>query len=453
MLSISPYLCKQSIDIMQLPYDSGLVRLVIRIYLAYITLPLVTLIGQKCYVLHNKLTLLNHHRISVTTLSGWLRGLDLLLIPLRIRRLPIFSFFCLMIIGSILAHLADLAMTVVVKTIYIHEECDFTAGLVLSATNVWKDPPGDCAPAHVVSQAIQTSLNNGGCDGIYAKANSDPLFQASYSSDRIGGWECIDVLADQTFAAGLSVDEVGQQLYSLSLGYDEWQRDYTVLSDGTFNQLVVWSSSVSDDTQEPFAVKASFQTDLRVLTMKSYNCSLTGSLPLEIASSISSRSTLDSWKSGLLGTMYYGANTPLQTNAIGRLAWYLDSMIMVAGGGNNLLSLPPVSAPTQGCRLQGTNLPLSIIVLTAGCTLLLTVVVVSYMVLWILLRQHKQRYMVQDLPDSIVGWMSQASSEAKGGMERVRSAELNEWDLVATVHGLRVEKTVEESSQRMLWRT
>ena len=247
-------------------------------------------------------------------------------------------------------------------TTAIHAEnlpasCAFGAGMVLntSGADAFGMPPWNGRAAFVAGNAQITSELNGCEMGIYSKVNSDINF-CSAQSDILGTWECQTNGEDITYDFGVEEEEVLDDLYKKDLLYGPLWSPYSTNNGDpeTWTHLVVWSSSESDDSNAVFSIKASVdttaqETDNKV--MHSMTCtmnapgnadrSLTHSrdfcanVPIEaedIAKGIPSVSTLHLWAPLYQGYMYYGMATTAVDDPETVLAWYLNVIIMVAGG-------------------------------------------------------------------------------------------------------------------------
>lgn len=131
-----------------------------------------------------------------------------------------------------------------------------------------------------------------------------------------------------------------------------------------------------------------------------------------INSGIPSVNTLASWAPMFQGYMYNGMGTTAIAEPEVWLAWYLNTMIMVAGGSDSLLSSAPSSSPTQGCVLQATIVPDWLIVLLFVTILACVLLSLLALALAVRLHYHRDRRLGANAPVDVWTWIAQAISEA-----------------------------------------
>jgi hypothetical protein len=105
------------------------------------------------------------------------------------------------------------------------------------------------------------------------------------------------------------------------------------------------------------------------------------------------------------GPMYYGTGTPVVQDPEQELAMLLNTMVMVYGGNNMLLSVPaPNADQTQGCIVSATHIPLvveALVLIIAALLVILTVLLASYALrLWA--KDRVLKVATNDLPDTVV---------------------------------------------------
>lgn len=108
---------------------------------------------------------------------------------------------------------------------------------------------------------------------------------------------------------------------------------------------------------------------------------------------------------------------------------YLNSIVMVAGGKDYLLSTPTDEGggATQGCQEQKTFIPFEILIMLGLATMGLLTVSMSLLVLCILdRREFIGEKITQQMPNDLVGWMVQAVQEHRGE-GGVASREIKNW--------------------------
>ncbi|KAE9362942.1 hypothetical protein N431DRAFT_489904 [Stipitochalara longipes BDJ] len=422
--------------------DPGLFRIVLRVYFIS-TLFLLGAIGRQCCKLAAKVDLLQGQTVSINRMTGWLQARDVAIVLWKLRRLPGGAWLGLMmIITSILTLTADLAVTGLVKPVNLPDLCPFTDGLILdwsSDVETFYAPPPNGYPALIAAnvQAYSGQWNSTiphpyEClVGIYRKVpwDGDPSFCGN-EQDVLGAWACTDADRDYNFSPDESPSEISEWLYTNGLQYYS-NASFTDYGDGLGNtaHLAIWSSSaLSDSTLAPFDVMVSVDLNgdkLGQKTMKTYQCQVTGEVDSinRILSQMKSVTTLDQWVDGLEGILYMGANTDISTYAQGNLERYLNSMTMVQGGSNTILSNYTVDGDHRyyGCVSEMTTLSAGIIALVVFAGLILLITTVYWLILLGFVGKHalfkkirgdKSRKNIKPVPDSTLSWILQAAREA-----------------------------------------
>jgi len=133
--------------------------------------------------------------------------------------------------------------------------------------------------------------------------------------------------------------------------------------------------------------------------------------------------------------MYYGTGTPAVDDPGAELAMLLNTMVMVYGGNNMLLSVPaPDADQTQGCIVMAAHVPLAVEILVffvAGFAVGLILLLIVYaLILWT--KESVLREAVGRLPDTVVAWAALAAKEHRISKQgtfagRVRQRELKDW--------------------------
>jgi len=422
--------------------DPGLFRIALRVYFIS-ALFLLGTIGRQCCKLAAKVDLLQGQTVSINRMTGWLQARDVTIVLWKLRRLPGGVWLGLMmIITSILTLTADLAVTGLVKPVNLPALCPFTSGLVLDwSTDVetFSAPPPNGYPALVAANAqVYSGQWNSTLPypyeclvGIYRKipVDGDPYFCGN-EQDVLGGWECTDVNKDYNFSPDQSPIEIGDWLYTNGLQYypNASSVDYGDRLGNTAH-LAIWSSSaLSDETLEPFDVMVSVDLNgdkMGQKTMKTYKCQVTGEVDSinRILSQMESVSTLDQWVDGLEGILYMGANTEISKYAQGNLEQYLNSLTMVQGGSNSILSNYTVDGDHRfyGCVTEMTTLSAAIIALVVFAGLILLITTAYWFILLGSIGRHAlfrriradgSRKNIKPVPDSTLSWILQAAREA-----------------------------------------
>ncbi|TKA67864.1 hypothetical protein B0A55_08407 [Friedmanniomyces simplex] len=404
---------------MHFNYSSTLVRLVIHIILT-VNFALLNLVGGiakdrwlKLKVLHGR------RRIVVSEAYGWLSGSNVLgpFQPFwRVPRSIVTTWW------SAMAALAFLAvgttwLTSTVREVHPEGLCTFQQGLVISTTvpDSFSVPPNNGKPTLVAGEAQRTSLTNGCPMGIIWKVDQNPWLCANVD-DILGTWVCTQTGNDVPFDQGTLQDDVVSQLYEQGLLYSvagtSWAS--TTNGDGLWNHLVVWGSSASDGDNTTFDVQVVVDTTASqsgTQFMRPFHCSMNAPAAVPIVSQIPSVSALAKWASVLQGYMYSGARTPIVDDPEDTLAWYLNTMVMVAGGSDSLLSSAPPGSPNRGCLITQTYVSTVLIILLLASVAAMVIMALLALYFAIRVSTHPHSSHVKNLPSDIWGWMVYAIME------------------------------------------
>ena len=422
--------------------DASYLRIVLRVYFISALFVLGTL-GRQCCKLATKVDLLQGETVSINRMTGWLQARDVAVVVWKLRRLPGGVWLGLMMIASsILTLTADLAVTGLVKPVMLPDLCPFTEGLVLD----WSDnaesfyaPPPNGYPALIAANVqVYSDQWNSAIPheyqclvGIYKKVpwDGDQYFCGS-EQDVLGGWECTDLLKDYDFSPDQSPSDIRESLYTNGLQYYS-NASYTDYGDSLGNtaHLAIWSSSaLSDRVLEPFDVLVSVDLTGHKMdqkTMKTYQCTVTGQVDNinRILSQMKSVTTLNQWADGLERILYMGADTTISKYAKGNMEQYLNSLTMVQGGSNTILTNYTVDGDHRyyGCIREWTTLNPAIIALVMFASAILVITIVYWLVLlgfigkYALSKKTKGdggRKNIKPVPDSTLSWILQAAREA-----------------------------------------
>ena len=468
-----------------LAIESSYVRIGFRIYFT-IGFILTGFLANISLARRNRRIVANGSQVPLTAMTGWLSNVPLLTAIWSLRRLPGGVWLgSLMIVCTTLSYLSDLAVSGLVRTVTVAGRCPFGKGLVVASsladlpgvTPLWNVPPNNGAPYFVSAQAQITSAANGGLVGIYWKANRDLSFRAD-TVDVGGQWNCTDVNDDIDYYPTASPNAIAEDLFNR--GYLYHLEPAWVLSDygnGTFAHFIILDSSASPyETGVVFDVKASIDLtgdaeDNKV--MKSFHCTMNGSGVEWVLLNLNSTQTLNKWTLPLQGNMYDGSGTGANNDTGLILEEYLNTMVMVAGGDNYLLSTPNATGngggDTQGCLVQRTSIPVEIIILFVLVTIFVLAMVLDLVILallsippnqsWQRLNGEFLRKVRRETPNDLVGWMSQAVRE-RGGWDdtgKIEGKSLKLWVFGRRQHGARLgvellghQRT--PPSRRSLWR-
>jgi hypothetical protein len=345
-----------------------------------------------------------------------------------------------MVLVFALSKLSDLFTTALVQQVEVQSRCLFGHGLILNSTghNTFGITPFNGMPYLVAHNAQYYSLNNTCYIGIYNKVNRATNF-CPEAQDILGSWECNTSDSSIEYAAGASIDDINHDLYNRGLLYDHIMSAETTLGQ-RFTHLVLWSNSADTDVAGTiWNVLASVQTNASPLDeneiMLPLSCSMSAPAAEKIAANMASRSTMSEWSLIFQGLMYDGSDTPIVTDPATELAMLLNTIIMVQGGNNVIISAPPLDEDqTQGCIAPATEVPSvveALVLIATGLFILLTVVYLVYA--WKLHNMEAEiRGATKHLPDGVVGWVVQAAKEHQIGKDedfqcRIRKRELESW--------------------------
>ncbi|KAL9096560.1 MAG: hypothetical protein Q9165_001047 [Trypethelium subeluteriae] len=357
--------------------------------------------------------------VPLPLMSNWLSSFDSILAFKTLRTPPGGWLGILMVIAYLLNLGADFA-SAFIQSIPVHDRCQFGTGLVLSDTSMAL-VPWNGAPYAVATSAQSRSLTNGGLKGVYAKINRDPRFSAD-AADILGAWSCTMNPLQLQYSYSVSSADIVNDLVQQELLYSTPVYVASGLDDANKSHLVALDTSAGEETGASFNVRVSVDVTAQAnetKQMQSYECILDDSSGWlqDVQQGISSLITLQDWKQIFQGSLYNGTDTPASPACGDILEGILNSMTMVAGGGNYLLNTT-MSSETQGCITMRTWILWELLVL-AGAVILLTIFLAFY---WIgmllrmkLLSKRMDRmdvnWVTRYTPGDIFEWMAQAVRE------------------------------------------
>ena len=416
-------------------------------------LALIGLIGSQCCKCAAKLDILHGRTVNLHRMTGWLRPSDIATCIWKLRRLPGgLGLGIMMVIVSILTLFADLAVNILVTQSPQQGICDFQFGLVINWTDeAFVQPPANSYPAQIALNAQFYSydnnelLDNPDCQtGIFRKipwAGNVTFCANEY--DVMGTWHCRPYGSNYSFGSDADVDSIGDFLYNHGLQYRNWSTsEYTQNDTGVElpAHLVVWSSSDEGDaSNSSFSVLASVDlngTYMGTKIMETYQCNVISNSPNEddlnhieeILKTIPGNDTLYEWAPKLETILYMGDGTNVNDNADLRIAFLLNALTMVQGGSNSVLNYPLENDyPGFGCILNQTKVSPVILALIAFTGFCLLTITFYWFTLLFRLGRHalpsflrgKNSHIIKPVPDSILGWMLQASRENVLGSQTV----------------------------------
>ena len=419
---------------MLLDHDPRWVRLVLRIYfnVAFVFLAIV---GNQCVYYSAKLQILAKQSVNVTRMTSWLRSLDPIKFLFQTGRLPAGWLGGLMIICAALSFVSDITVSTLVRGVQLPARCSFGTGLVSPTSQTLAKIPVNGRPYTVTSNAQLSSVANGGPIGIYWKVNEDRDFQAQ-PEDLAGTWVCDDLDQVQIYQYGTSRANIVNDLIAKGLLFNTSPFSESSAGNGSFNHLVILTSSQVDGALRPFDVRASVQLDAfygDVKTMKSFECKMNAPAMEWVLANASSQSTLSEWSLTFQGNMYNGTGTTATPDVNVRLEWILNSMVMIGAGGNYLLSTAPPGS-TQGCLAERTLIPNAMLAVFGIVTLLIITLPLYLASLFFrcLSFSSLDRSSVRATPNSLVDWMVQAIRASVGrngsSSKEIKAKQLKLWE-------------------------
>jgi len=424
-----------------LAIQSSYVRIAFRVYFT-VGFIVTGFLANVSLARRNRRKIANGNQVPLTAMTGWLSNASLLTAICSLRRFPGGAWLgTLMLMCTILSYLSDLAVSGLVRTVTVGARCPFGTGLVVASSLAgipdvsifWQSPPSNGAPYVVVQQAQLTSAANGGMVGVYWKANRDLTFRAD-TLDVAGQWNCTDVDDDIYYYPTASLTSIAADLFQRGYLYRPIPPGsaYTNYGNQTTSHLILLDSSAPlYETGVTFDVRASIDMtggagDSKL--MKSFHCTMNGSAVEWVLLNLNSSATLRNWCGSLPANVYDGTGTGAKNDTGLLLEEFLNSIVMVAGGNNYLLSTPSATGNgggnTQGCLAQRTSIPVEIIILFALVTIFVLGMLLDLVILAILsippnpafqrLNSEFLRKVKRETPNDLVGWMSQAARERGG---------------------------------------
>jgi hypothetical protein len=446
---------------MYVDWNGQWLRLVLRAYFIIATL-LIGLTGDQCRKAWNKLTLAKRRPVPIHYTTGWITGFTLFLSFLDLRRIPAGAVMgILMLLMTLLAPAADLAVSGLVVNVIVQSRCDFGQGMLVNANGPGSGidgPPWNGLPARVAANAQTTSLQNGGLQGIYIKVNSDPTFSAQ-GEDLIAGWTCSVFGQDLQFNSGSSEPDMVSSL--IEQGY-QYNSPASVSQGQAFNNehLVVWSASA---TLAPFNVLASVDLNGQStddFEIRTWGCSIQGDAAGGLLSAMETNWTLNDWVQVFQGGCYDGSGTPARTDVDTWLEQLLNTMLMVLGGDNYLLSSPDSSSNTQGCVVTKTDVPIPIFVLVGVFAFILIAITACWLVALARIASAKRSNRLElnsaldMLPNGLTTWMLAATRESampsRNDFVATKASALKEWNLDLVQSMVRVSGPGQNSEEEGL---
>jgi hypothetical protein len=227
-----------------------------------------------------------------------------------------------------------------------------------------------------------------------------------------------------------------------NLLYTNFSASYTEFG-SYYGHFVIWGNSAPLGVPgTSWDVRTAIQTNASpydTVTMLPLSCSMSAP-DAEIAlQSMQPWATMQVWRLTFQGLMYYGTGTPVVVDPEAELTMLLNTMVMVQGGNNILLSVAALGEDrTQGCIAPATNILFveeGLVLIVAGCAFgLLPLLIVYALLLW-----SKDRLMkdaTEHFPDNIVGGAALAAKEHQISKEQNYSGRIRQRELKYCVVGL-----------------
>lgn len=296
-------------------------------------------------------------------------GFELFTASWGLRRLAGGSFsFSALLLLFLLGKTTDILTNYLVVGHTIHARCPFDRGLVFNDLEPNRFSQWNGRPLLFLQNAQLFAVNNSCEYGIYKQVNSVTSFCPD-GTDIIGSWKCDYTARSIQFAAGTPNVTIVNALYERGALYEIHpfeQSTTTNLFGSSFNHLVAWSTSASEDSDGTdwdvlAAVQTNWQKDEPV-QMDTLKCTLDAPGARNTHQKMASVYDLRHWVATLQGLMYYGTNTPVVNNVTDEFAMLLNTMVMISGGNNYLLAKPLAGGDqTQGCIKVVAYVPLVMI--------------------------------------------------------------------------------------------
>jgi hypothetical protein len=424
--------------------ESGHLRLGLRVYFTALFF-LLGLIGDQCCNLRVKLRLLQRYSVDIPLMTGWLNGFSAATTWITQRRSPAGWLGLVMIVAQLLNFAADLLVSGLVQTINIESRCAFGTGIVIPLEPVaWRSIPDLNQPAtNLVTQAQITSQSNGGLAGIFWKVNADPNFRAD-PQDVVGYWVCDIVNNDIVYPTNISLtsQDVFEDLMAKGFLYQGSSLASGTTPGSGWNNLVAWGSSVEDEVQQLWDVRASVditvnESDYNPHAIRNFHCSLNASSIEWIINQMDGQSSLLQWVFALRGSIETGNTTSIGS----KIVTMLETMTQIGWGGKISVNDTSQADPTIGCLAPRAAIPIPVFLLLVAVTIGLLCMLSYWTTLLFLVHSKSstvsKRYakcVKETTPNGLLGWMAQAVREhGVGGT--VEAKDVKQWKVYLNDYG------------------
>jgi hypothetical protein len=319
----------------------------------------------------------------------------------------------------VLSALSDFAVSAQVKSVNVPGKCAFGSGFIVPTTpqSYNSTPNNQDWMYNTISQALLTSVRNGGKKGILRKVNGDLKFRAN-DFDIIGGWTCeADGKPSLNFTVGTDPNEIEDTLLAMGRISRPYWGCWVNLYNGTSAQQLFWSTTVDNSGNTNGGMRFTVNTAQSAqdpLSMVGSVCRMNASSVQWVFSRIDIYKLEQDWCLRTAGDIYDPTSSASPEDIVERV---LDSMIMTTYGA--FMSVPD---STQGCLITMTRIPWLV------CALLLIVtimfVVLAALCVWMygyIFSRRKNladpnRWVIENMPHGLDGWMEHAIRNSEHGM-------------------------------------
>lgn len=462
--------------------DGG-VRVVFKAYFI-ILLFLIAVVGNYCCQLNARFRLLRGRRVPLTSTVGWIQGPAFLTTFWFLRSIPGGKLGLLMLLTTILDLVGEFGVAKTVRTVPRLSTKYHPSGMILSSSTTTSSPNINWEAYRWASQAQVNSYRNGHDSGlgeshygIYKMITNDTHFMA-HNADEIGYWSCTrttnksityDLAWKPAGADEIWDNDIWNDLYDKNLlyasGYYNLAQSNVSVTDpdlgyatGPSTHTVILTAS-NYTIGELFEIKAAIDTndidDKGSKQMDTFHCILRAKdaalTVQEIAKVIDIDSTLSDWCQPMVGAMFPGLHEPksysLQELEY-TLQWYLNSMIMVAGGSESVTT-PNQSGYETGNLIFATVIPFWIIAVCILVFLLWSFLVAFVASKWLAIKGLGLIYdkmeagmnkigaqeINENTPIGLLDWMTHAAYESRDVDHIPEYKDLKSWILSTTWHG------------------
>ena len=238
---------------------------------------------------------------------------------------------------------------------------------------------------------------------------------------------------DEQWPPSTGLKTIGNWLFQNNLQYSNASVYRYYYGSRTVHE-VFWSSSAPTDySSQPFDVLISVDMNSSISdikTFKTFFCNITASNAEyqvglnKILSKMESKSTIEQWIAGLQGVVYMGSQSVPSADLKTNLEQFLNTMIMVEGGNNDVFSTTlNGDTPFYGCLTWQAEVHPIILFLVGFAGFIFLVTLIYYFMLLTKLSalsmvtnfrpnsNLESRANLRPIPDSILSWILQAARE------------------------------------------